>query len=88
MVFGVQVPGWRPMKLFDPEIDALNMTLNWFGGRVNRLDLFVASIDVSVIKDLEELSLLRKVFLGWEITRLGRQALIDRNIHYWVDTRV
>ena len=75
------------MKLLTEEIDALNMTRNWFGGLINKLDLFVADIENSTMRDLQDMGLLRKKFFGWEITREGKQELKRRNINHYTDTR-
>jgi ribosomal protein S19E (S16A) len=75
------------MKLSYEELDALNMTENWFGGSINRMDLFVADIRKSVMNDLTDEGFLRKKFIGWEITRKGRNTLRDKNITHYTDTR-
>ena len=74
-------------KLPFAHLDALNVALRWFGGSINRLDCFVASIDVSVVRDLVELGLMRPRWIGWEITLAGRQALAEHNITSFWDTR-
>ena len=76
------------MKLDSEEIDALNMTENWFGGSIGPLDIFVASIRKSVMTDLVESKHLRKKWLGWEITRKGKEALDKRGITSYSDTRI
>ena len=76
------------MKLSGDHLDALNVTLNWFGGSINRLDLFVSSIPLSIIRDLVELGLMRKRWIGWEITMAGREALKAACITKFSDTRL
>lgn len=69
------------------EKDALNVCLRWFGGKFNWMDLSVASISTSVVRDLTDEGYLRKRFIGWEITKKGKQALEDANIKSFSDTR-
>jgi hypothetical protein len=78
------------MNLSREHLDALNVTLNWFGGSMNRLDASVASIDSSVMADLVDLGLVRKRHFGWnyQITYIGRQALQDAGITKFSNTRV
>lgn len=76
-----------PNEMYNDELDALNVTSRWFGGSINRLDIFVASIDASVMKDLVDQGLLRSKIFGWEITKLGRQTLEKFNINSLSDTR-
>lgn len=40
------------MKLTNSELDALNVMLHGFGGSINRVDAWISSVDVSIIKDL------------------------------------
>jgi hypothetical protein len=68
-------------------LDALNVTLHWFGGSINRMDIFVASIEGRVMRDLVDSGHLRKRFFGWEITSKGREALEEADIHCFEDTR-
>ena len=67
--------------------DALNTTAHWFGGSINSLDLFVASIDRSIIHDLVDMGLMRSRWVGWEITYKGRKVLSDLGYTSWRDTR-
>lgn len=75
------------MKLTSDHIDALNVTLNWFGGSINRLDLFVASVHVSLVRDLVDMGLMRKSMFGYEINNNGRTELNNRGITCFEDTR-
>ena len=77
----------QKLELNPDHLDALNVTLNWFGGSINRLDLFVASIESCIMKDLKDMDLVRGGFFGWQITHLGRKALKENNINILHDTR-
>lgn len=69
------------------EKDALNVCLNWFGGKFNSMDIWVASINKSIIRDLQEDGYLRKCLIGWEITKRGREKLKESGITKFSDTR-
>ncbi len=74
-------------KLTFSELDALNVCLRGFEGKFNSVDLSIASINSSVVRDLEDGGYLRKRWIGWEITRKGRDALTDADIYKFSDTR-
>jgi len=73
------------MNLPFSHIDALNLLECY--GFLTRIDLFVMSIDTSIIRDLVDLKLARSRFLGWEITLEGRRELEEAGVYSFYDTR-
>lgn len=69
------------------ELDALNVCLRWFGGKMGRYSIYVASIPKSIMNDLVDSGCLRSNLFSWEITKKGRNVLSDNNINEFRDTR-
>lgn len=74
-------------KLSWLELDALNVCLHWFGGKLTALDAWVASIPTRRFHDLEDVGCVRRTWTGWEITKRGISELKRNGITKFSDTR-
>ncbi len=66
-------------------LDALNM-MNCYDG-LHRIDLFIMSINSSIVRELEDEGYCRSGWLTWHITHKGLRALEEAGIETFGDTR-